>query len=364
MSEDQGELQPIIVKKIKKGGGHHGGAWKVAYADFVTAMMAFFLLLWLLSVSSEEQLTAIANYFDPTHPKVSMDTSGAGGVLGGLSVAPQGAMVTQVQPINNPQQNRSGINNRSDKENPKLDQKESQETKATDQAGKNAKDKARAQREAAEEQRLEQAKNAIEKAIAENPELAEMKDNLLVEMTPEGLRIQIIDQEGKPMFASGSAQMFSKTRALLEKVTEIIAEQPNHISIRGHTDSVPYGPGATYTNWELSADRANSSRRVILGADFPANRMHDVMGKADTEHLYPDSPNDARNRRVSITLLKESITNPDYDQKVEALAQTIGDDAVETFESEQPVSEADAPPPPTMPKIGTFQKSSGAIEFP
>ncbi len=347
MSEDQGELQPIIVKKIKKGGGHHGGAWKVAYADFVTAMMAFFLLLWLLNVTTDEEKNAISNYFDPTHPKVSQETSGAGGVLGGLSVAPEGAMVSTVQPITAPPQKTSAINNRG-QENRKLNQTAVEEAKKT-------------LREA-EEARMEDTKAAIEKAISENPELSEMMDNLKIDMTPEGLRIQVIDQEGKPMFASGSARMFAKTKLLLEKVGEIIEGEPNEISVRGHTDSVPYGSGASYTNWELSADRANSSRRVLLDAGYPAERIHDVVGKADTEHLVPENPTDAKNRRISITLLKEEITNPEAFER-EAINQ-VPEDAPETGEDEIYITPTEAAPKRKMPKIGTFRKTPGSVEFP
>src|SRR5262245_56348325 len=201
--------QAVIIKKIKKGGGHghHGGAWKVAYADFVTAMMAFFLLLWLLNVTTDEQKNAISNYFDPTHPKVSEANSGAGGVLGGLSMAPQGAMATTVQAITS--QPSSSVNKRSSDKN---------DNTLNPNVSKKALEKAKQVLRKQEEARFKEAEKKIKEAIEANPELKELAKNLLVDMTPEGLRIQIIDSEGKPMFASGSAQMYDYTQKLIEHV--------------------------------------------------------------------------------------------------------------------------------------------------
>jgi chemotaxis protein MotB len=350
MAEEGKVVQPIIVKRIKKGGGHHGGAWKVAYADFVTAMMAFFLLLWLLNVTTEEEKNAISNYFDPTHPKVSESQSGAGGVMGGLTVAPEGAMVSTVQPITAPPQTSSALNNRSQQEESKLKPQKTQAEMSLEKVKKKLKEE--------EEKRLKDAQEALKKAIENNPELKEMKDNLVIDMTPEGLRIQIIDQEGKPMFPSGSARMFEKTQMLLRKVGEIILTQPNELSIRGHTDNVPYGSDASYTNWELSADRANASRRVLLDGKMPPERINNVVGKADTEHLAPEDPKSARNRRISIILLKEELTNPDYAKKIEKEAATLSDDEEEASDA------SDSAPSPALPKMGTFKKTPGAVEFP
>ena len=356
MAEEDKVEQPIIVKKIKKGGGHHGGAWKVAYADFVTAMMAFFLLLWLLNVSTDEELNAISSFFDPTHPSVSDRTSGAGGVLGGLSMAEQGSMATNLQPITDPAASGSAVNNRSAKKDDIVEEVDSKREAAKERQRKQ------------EEARFKKAEEALKEAIENNPELADMKEHLIVDMTPEGLRIQVIDKEGKPMFASGSAQMFQKTQTLLEKVGEIISELPNELSIRGHTDSVPYGPGATYTNWELSSDRANSSRRVLLDSGFAADRINNVVGKADTEHLIPDDPNNASNRRISITLLKEELTNPNFGQIGPSDDTMIGDDPIqeepEELEETEESLEDSINPDPIMPKIGTFKRTPGAVEFP
>ncbi|NCC22137.1 MAG: motility protein MotB [Alphaproteobacteria bacterium] len=288
--------KPVIIKKvIKKGGGHHGGAWKVAYADFVTAMMAFFLLLWLLNVATDEQLMAISGYFDPTHPRVSAQTSGAGGVLGGLSMTSEGAMATRVNPFVNNPPSRTGNQERSEDE---------ESEKSAEGDGLSG--------EAAEEQeRFEEAIEEVLQAIQESPELEQLMKNVIVDITPEGLRIQIVDQAGESMFPSGSAQMYEKTEKLMRKVGDVIKSLPNNLSVRGHTDSVPYGPGADYTNWELSTDRANASRRVLKESGFPEARIFNVVGKADKEHLLPDAPNDPRNRRITLVLLREKVDKPE-----------------------------------------------------
>lgn len=280
------ELQPIIVKKIKKGGGgHHGGAWKVAYADFVTAMMAFFLLLWLLNVTTEEQKMGIADYFDP-NPKIAESVSGAGGMLGGLSISPDGAMVNDRQAMPQPQDNSPTLRAGQDKISEEALKEEIRKR---------------------EEANFKKAENAIKDAMKENEELKELEKNLMMDMTPEGLRIQIVDQDGKPMFPSGSAEMYERTQKLLSKVSEIIRKMPNEISVRGHTDGVPYSKGNSYTNWELSADRANASRRVLVASGFPEARVNNVLGKADKDHLVADKPSDERNRRISIILLREEL---------------------------------------------------------
>jgi chemotaxis protein MotB len=284
----QDELQPIIVKKVKKGGGgHHGGAWKVAYADFVTAMMAFFLLLWLLNVTTKEQKEGIAEYFDP-NPKIAVTESGAGGILGGLTVSPDGAMVSTVQPVTNPQPT-----------NPEL--------RSADDPSQIAEEKLREEIQKRENEEFKKVESQIQQTMQETPELKELAKNIMMDITPEGLRIQIIDQDGNPMFPSGSAEMYDKTRNLMSKVAQIINKMPNELSIRGHTDGVAYGAGSKYTNWELSADRANSSRRVLIEAGVPEGRINNVLGKADKDHLFPGAT-EPRNRRISIILLREALT--------------------------------------------------------
>lgn len=304
---------------------HHGGAWKVAYADFVTAMMAFFLLMWLLNVTTQEQKDLISDYFNPSHPQVSDSKSGAGGILGGLTMSPEGAMA-------------------SDK-NPMIPLQVNQQRKR----GAEAKSKVNQIKEKAEQKRFENAAEKIKQAIQENPKLAKLKDNILIDITPEGLRIQIIDQEDETMFPSGSADMFEKTRDLLGQITQIVLDMPNEVSVRGHTDAARYAEGAKYTNWELSADRANSSRRVMLDSGMPADRLNNVMGKADTEPLIVDNPLDPRNRRITLILLKESITSP-----------APMDEDEDYIEDDEDTTIDNAPTPP----INPYRKTPGNIEFP
>lgn len=346
--KDDGDT--IVIKKIVKGGGHHGGAWKVAYADFVTAMMAFFLLLWLLNVSTDEQLNAISNYFDPTAIKVSDSNSGAGGVMGGLTMSPQGAMASNVQPIASPPTPSGKI--RSDAESQTLKPKSTKE-----KAVEKAKDIMKRE----EQKSFEEKKKQLMQAVLEDASLAGLSENILIDITPEGLRIQIIDKDGKPLFASGSAKMFQKTKDLVTKITAVIKDLPNEISIRGHTDSVPFtSRGKDFTNWELSAERANATRRVMNDAEFPADKVNNVVGKGDKDPLFPDDPENAQNRRISIILLREELTNPDYNKKAEEVAEELNleDDFIEI-----PKEEIGEKPSPKVP-MGTFRRTPGNVEFP
>lgn len=321
MSDDK-KAPVIVIKKITKGGGgHHGGAWKVAYADFVTAMMAFFLLMWLLNATTEEQRQGISEYFDPTPMEVSSNTSGAGGVMGGLTVSNQGARVNDVQPI---------VHN------------DVQPTQKQQQINPEqlAKEQLQAELEKRENSEFEKVKEEIQKAV-ENSDLKELAKNLMVDMTPEGLRIQIVDQDGSSMFPSGSSKPYEKTIKLLDMVAGIIKTMPNQISVRGHTDSVPYSKGADYTNWELSADRANASRRVLLDSGIETKKLSNVVGKADTEPLKPDKPDEAQNRRISIILLRESLTRP-VDPKKAASSSGTG----------------------SVPVDPGYKKTSGNVQFP
>jgi len=293
MADKQDELRPIIIKKVKKAAhGHHGGAWKVAYADFVTAMMAFFLLLWLLSVTTEVQKEGVADYFTSS-PMITRSEDGSGGVLGGLTVSKEGAMTSTLQPLVTKPQT----------EDPAMKPGSIPPRKETNISDARF-EKERLKRE---QENFEQVSGALKRAM-QTSQLSEMKDALMIDQTSEGLRIQIVDQEGKPLFASGSADLLPHTKTLLRKVSEVIQKLPNELSVRGHTDSVPYGPGAKYTNWELSADRANASRRELRKAGMPATRLNNVVGKADTDHLFTDNPRDERNRRISIILLHEGLT--------------------------------------------------------
>jgi len=301
MSEEESK-QPIIIKKVKKAGhGHHGGAWKVAYADFVTAMMAFFLLLWLLNVTTDEMKSKLSAFFnDPTHPQVSAATGGSNGAMGGRTNSPEGARAHDNNPLTatarpNPSRPKTGDGDKNQKANIK---------KVKDEALK--KEFERRQKE-----KFEDKKAQLEQAIKENPRLKKLSENIIVEITPEGLKIQIVDKEGEAMFPSGSARMFSKTEEVVGLISEVISDMPNDLSIRGHTDSKPYTSRKNYTNWELSADRANATRRVLQSSGYPADKIENVIGKSARDPFIKEDPTNAKNRRISIVLLNEEFVPPE-----------------------------------------------------
>ncbi len=315
MASTPGSPAPLIViKRIKKGGhGHHGGAWKVAYADFVTAMMAFFLLLWLLNVTTAEQKNGIADYFTPSTAAISGST-GAGDVLGGATITVPGTNVSDSSPVAmSAAQPTDGVtrhtdgdaegspveeNNTEDPVPPPQPAEKPPENPTEDQI-----DKALQERE---QKMFDQVSQELRKAIQDVPELAELQKALVIDQTPEGLRIQLIDQEGYSMFPRGSAAMESRAKELLDLVARAVEKLPNRLSISGHTDSTPYlNPSGTYSNWELSSDRANAARREIQGAGIAPDRLATVVGRADREPFLKENPADPRNRRLSIILLRQ-----------------------------------------------------------
>ena len=293
------EGQQIIIKRVKKvAGGHHGGAWKVAYADFVTAMMAFFLLLWLLNAVTEEQLTGISNYFAPS--MASKSQSGAGGILGGQVIG-EGAMQSNTSSPSLVQHLPPASIG------PGGEDLTSQATEPMEGMGEKEFKEALAERE---QSKFEKAKNVLESAMKGIPELKQYQGSMLIDNTVEGLRIQITDQEGLAMFPSGSSAMYGHTKALLDLVGRVVNQLPNKVSITGHTDAIPFRDPSGYTNWELSADRALASRRALLSAGVPESRIDRVVGRADTDPLVVNDPKAARNRRISIILLRENETPP------------------------------------------------------
>ncbi len=310
---------PIIVIKRKKagGGGHHGGAWKVAYADFVTAMMAFFLLLWLLNSTTQEQRSGISNYFSAA--SVTRTTSGAGKILGGATITLDGPAKGKGAPIGSaaPSSEKTSDSDADSEDRVDTGTKD-ERTKDQDNAGKNKEappdDANEAQMQEILRQRedrsFEQTEKALKRAVETTPGLRKLADNLLVERTPDGLRIQIVDQDRTSMFATGSAIPYQHTRQLLEVVAKVIATMPNKVSISGHTDGVPYTRGGTYSNWELSSDRALSSRRALTRYGLAPERIIKVVGRADTEHLIASDPKSSRNRRIAITLLRQTPPPP------------------------------------------------------
>jgi chemotaxis protein MotB len=284
---DEG-LRPIIVKRIKKsGGGAHGGAWKIAYADFVTAMMAFFLLMWLLGSTSKGDLNGIAEYFQ-TPLKVAM--SGGSGSGDSSSVIKGGGkdltrMDGQVKKSDEPLQ------------------KKTYDLKA-----------AQADLARAEGARLKALKDRIEAAIEANPTLKLFKKQLLLDITTEGLRIQIVDEQNRPMFAFAKAELQPYTKEILHEIGRALNDVPNKVSLSGHTDSAPYSSGEKgYSNWELSADRANASRRELIAGGMSEAKVLRVVGLSSAVLFDKQDSLNPINRRISIIVMnkkaEETATN-------------------------------------------------------
>src|SRR5450830_1501735 len=273
-------LRPIIVKRIKKGGGgHHGGAWKIAYADFVTAMMAFFVLMWLLGSTAKGDLQGISEYFK-TPLKVAM----AGGDGSGASDSVL----------------KGGGNN--------ITKKQGQVTKKED-APKDKKPDLKSAQEAvekAEMEKLEALKKRIEDAITSSATLSKFKNQLLIDITSEGLRIQIVDDQNRPMFASAKADLQPYAKQILHELGGTLNGVPNKISLSGHTDAVPYPTGEKYySNWELSSDRANASRRELIAGGMEEDKLLRVVGLASAVLFDKANPTNPVNRRISIIIMNK-----------------------------------------------------------
>ena len=279
MATDAKKLQPIIVKKIKKGGhAVHGGAWKIAYADFVTAMMAFFLLMWLLGSTSEGDKKGLSDYF-ASPLKVSM--------MGGSGA---GASNSVIQGGGSDLTKSAGQNRRSDANDPI--------------AKKAVSDAARAEIAKQDAKKLAVLSAKISAVISNSPKLAEFKSQIRLDTTPDGLQIQIVDDQNRPMFDVGSALVKPYMRDILREIGNALNGVENKISLDGHTDRSPYGNGERgYSNWELSADRANSSRRELAAAGMPDEKLARVTGLASSNLLVVQSPLDPANRRITILVM-------------------------------------------------------------
>ena len=267
MVEERKDPPIIIVKKNKRGhGGHHGGAWKVAYADFVTAMMAFFLVMWLVN-QSDPVKQAVGGYFrDPV-----MAGKGAGVLEGGAA--------------------------------PKIGPDQSS---AIDSVTAVALERIRQHAERSVRRQLAQAGVAIKQLIDESPELRELGSQLEIQMTEDGLRIQMVEPgEGEAFFPSGNANLTPKTERILGVIAGRLQKLPNHIVVEGHTDSLKYASGSRYTNWELSADRANTARAALESGGVEPGKVFEIRGYAANQPRFPDNPADPRNRRVSILVLND-----------------------------------------------------------
>ena len=312
MATDAKKLQPIIIKRVKKGGhAVHGGAWKIAYADFVTAMMAFFLLMWLLGSTSEGDKKGISDYFSSPLKVSMMGGSGAGAsnsiITGG------GSDLTQ----------QSGQSRRGDSNDPI--------------AKKAAAEAAKAEVAKQDARKLAALSAKISALIASNPKLAEFSSQIRLDTTPDGLQIQIIDDQNRPMFDSGRAVVKPYMHDILAEIGAALSEVENKISLDGHTDRLPYSNAARgYSNWELSTDRANASRRELVGAGMPDDKLARVVGLASSILLIEDDPFSPANRRISITVM--------------------------TREAEERLMGASRPSPATEPEIAASEPAPAASQ--
>ena len=279
MAEDKNK-RPIVIKRIKKVvGGHHGGAWKIAYADFVTAMMAFFLLMWLLGSTAKGDLSGIANYFKTPLKVALMGGSGSGDSSsiikgGGKDLTRSSGQIKEGE-------------------------------LPSEKKVINIKDAAEEVRRV-ELEKLKGLKTTIEMAINNNDKLKKFKNQILLDMTSEGLRIQIVDDQNRPMFQSGSAQLEPYTQEILRAIGLALNDVPNKVSISGHTDAAPYGgDDKGYSNWELSADRANATRRELLAGGMNDDKIVRVVGLASAVPFNKNDPLDPSNRRISLIVMNK-----------------------------------------------------------
>jgi chemotaxis protein MotB len=341
----KGKGDILIRREEVVEGEPHGGSWKVAYADFVTAMMAFFLLMWLLNATTEEQRKGLADYFSPSSV-LSHNSSGTGQPFGGKTAFSDGAMVSDRGAAQVTVGDRPVVDQVEQDDSELIAQprphREDVASKAPDQGGRlaaakpppavasrevavvkplspanpsgNAEAKRppsdadlRAEREKQEKQAFDQAAQEIRNAVRADPQLADLASQLQIDITPDGLRIQLLDAEHEAMFPLGSAVPNDHARMLLQKVAPVLARLTEDISIAGHTDAAPFaGPGRT--NWELSADRANATRRLLVDTGLQESRIRSVTGNAERDLLVPSEPLAAANRRISILVLRNVPT--------------------------------------------------------
>lgn len=329
----------VIRKEEVVEGGHHGGAWKVAYADFVTAMMAFFLLMWLLNATTEQQRRGLADYFSP-NATVSRSTSGYGLPFGGRTPNMDGSLASdrgavqvgrpappimaleddpdETAPATPQPRQAAGDGAEASGPVPRITQpRQGSPEQQAESAGalgqvpgtraeRAMDDKAlQAELDRRERAAFESAAQQIRDAVGLDPALADLAKQLKIDVTPEGLRVQLLDEDRQPMFPTGSSAMSERARAVLAKIAPVLMRLPQRVSIAGHTDSTPY-KGNDRTNWDLSADRANATRRLLVEAGLPEARLRSVSGMADRDPLLPGDGMAAANRRIAITVLHDA----------------------------------------------------------
>mgnify|MGYP000332746240 CR=1 FL=1 len=291
--------QPIIIKKVKKAAhAHHGGAWKIAYADFVTAMMAFFLLMWLISMTTPEQKAGLADYFAPAN--VSLSTSGSGGIMGGTALDTDGARMAG-----------SLVDGKRDMTvAPETDSNGAPNSDSGGRGEATEEGSAAAELKAAKDREFHSAAASIRQAWQELPDITTIQDNLLLEVTEEGLDIQIVDQTGRPMFPEGSKYPNETARQAIAALGPILQKLSNQITISGHTAAGGIYANPRYGSWELSSDRANTVRALLGEFGLSDDRISSVIGRSMAEPFFPNDPYQAANERVKITVLNEAPPVP------------------------------------------------------
>lgn len=303
------EEQPIIIKRKKVvAGGHHGGSWKVAFADFATAMMAFFLVLWLTATASPEQKLAVEGYFKDPIGFMEGGSANPVDLEGSASVINEASQDVESSTIQI-------------------------EDQVVDELA-----------ETLEQRRMEQLFQELKERIEQNETLQEFKDQLLIDIADEGLRIQIVDRSGRPMFDSGRAELKYYSQDILFELAKTLGSVNNKLSLTGHTDATPFSGRPGYTNWELSADRANTARRALVAGGVRLEQIARVVGLSDSVLFDKDNPVAPVNRRISIIVLNKKtaegiesgagrsdrplidLTRPTEEQEEQALEQLEGGD--------------------------------------
>jgi chemotaxis protein MotB len=308
MSTPPASERPIIVVKRhkKRGHAHHGGAWKVAYADFVTAMMAFFLVMWLVTAVSKEQRAAIFDYFKNPSMEPGRSAKPAPGQMGpgGASTSPidlrggLDAMRMRITPVKDMGATAAVAPTRGEQT-----KDGAAALPTTEEEKKKIEQQTLQSQLEAEHKKLESLMEELRDAVSKSQALQPYKDQLLLDITPEGVRIQIVDAQNRPMFDVGSARLRDYTKSILSELAGYLTTVPNRISLTGHTDVRPYPGNGGYSNWELSADRANAARRALVSGGLPDDKIARVVGLASSLLFDKESPESPINRRISIVVM-------------------------------------------------------------
>jgi len=325
---DEEAVRPIIIKKRKvMAGGHHGGAWKVAYADFVTAMMAFFMVMWLVASVNKEQRAALFEYFNNPSMEEGKSTKAAPGQNG-----PGGASTSAI--------NLGGG----------LDAPRSSNGKENGLGEPTTAEEAKKIADEEEQKKLEELMKQLEEAIEKSQALAPFKDQLLLDISPDGLRLQIVDKQNRAMFDSGKAELKDYTVKILRELAPFLTRVPNSISISGHTDAKPYGSATGgYSNWELSTDRANAARRELVRGGYPEEKMSRVVGLASSALFVKDDPLSPINRRISIVAMTRKAAESALATDAPPMAAPPADAAPSTEAAPPAATQTKLPPADVLP---------------